>query len=1224
MALLQWNLNGFFAHLPELQLIISQTKFYYLCLQETRFRPNQSVNLKSYTNYRKDRENSNNASGGVAILVHDSIQAQQLDLKTELEAVAISTYIPNLSKVTICNIYLPPNKTFTSNQLDSLIQQLPSPIILVGDMNSSSTLWGSHQTDSRGRKIEKILDDNKILLNGYEPTHFCTRTGNFSTIDLSICDAILAPSVTWEVLPKLWSDGHLPVQISFPKVISQKENIKKWNIKKANWALFRELSKIEKPHIPNNKNIDEIVLELITLLNTAAIEAIGYKNTPSTRKSVPWWNEACKKTTTELKKALTLYKKTRSLDNLINLKKCRARVRRTIQESKKKSWENYTSSINLNTPPSQVWEKIKNIKGHRTAHEISTIFKNNKTITSPQEIADTLAETFHSNSSDNNYNDTFTLYKKQQEKEELKIEDLDDDINKPFTMPELISAINNQKLKKCPGPDGITSEIIKQLPPETIDFLLILYNHIWLNKTYPKQWREVTVYPVLKPNKPKTNTENYRPISASNNFSKILQKMVNQRLVWYLETNKILNNNQAGFRKGRSTIDNVLQLTTEVKKTFKKRHNLIALFFDLKKAYDTAWRKYILTTLQEHGLDGHILYYVKNFLQEREYKVRANGHLSKKMTQENGVPQGEILSVTLFLMAINKITKNISPTVKTCLFADDLLIFTSGPNLRSIRNQLQLAINHLEEWCKKTGFQFSPSKTKALHFNKKQYNNYNPHLQLNNHPIEYVQHIKFLGIIFDTKLTWKNHITSLKKDCMQRLNLLKTLAHHKWGANREVLIRIYYALIRSKLDYGSIAFCTAKRSYLNILEPIQNTAIRIATGAFRTSPIKSILCEADQIPLEYRRTKLTLTYLANLAEYPNNPTFNYILERKDGKITLLEDTYLHDFINAEMNFSLPSTENQIQNTVPPWSLLPPRFNLNLNKYPKNTTHPNIFKQMYHENLATYTQYNNIFTDGSKVNQQTGAAVVYDTELHKFRLPDMASVFTAEAYAILKATELVNSDTIQRNHLIQTDSLSTIMSIQQLYPENKIINQIQNNIHQATLNGKKIVIMWVPSHIGIPGNEKADRTAREAINITEYTATNIQTQDIKNYLKDKVNTKWKTHWNSVTQCHLKRIKEESEYWTPLDNRKEQVVLTRLRIGHTLLTHKHIFERGEPTKCDTCNTNITVEHILLECPKYEAERNTNKIPPSLKEALSNNEETTTRLINYLKETMLFNKI
>lgn len=116
----------------------------------------------------------------------------------ELDILAISTYIPNRSKVTICSIYLPPNMTFTSNQLDSLIQQLPSSIILVRDMNSYSTLWEFHHTDSRGRK--KILNDNKILLNGYKPTHFCRRTGSFSTTDLSICDATLTPRITWYFL----------------------------------------------------------------------------------------------------------------------------------------------------------------------------------------------------------------------------------------------------------------------------------------------------------------------------------------------------------------------------------------------------------------------------------------------------------------------------------------------------------------------------------------------------------------------------------------------------------------------------------------------------------------------------------------------------------------------------------------------------------------------------------------------------------------------------------------------------------------------------------------------------------------------------------------------------------------------------------------------------------------------------------------------------------------
>lgn len=132
-------------------------------------------------------------------------------------------------------------------------------------------------------------------------------------------------------------------------------------------------------------------------------------------------------------------------------------------------------------------------------------------------------------------------YNKKEEIEHntIEIDEDDEEINLPFSENELNHAIDKLKDKKCPGPDSITSELIKQFPRTTKIYLLLdIYNYIWQNKVYPQKWREVITYPIPKPNKNKTDPNNYRPISASNVLSKVLQMMVNQRLVWHLENKK--------------------------------------------------------------------------------------------------------------------------------------------------------------------------------------------------------------------------------------------------------------------------------------------------------------------------------------------------------------------------------------------------------------------------------------------------------------------------------------------------------------------------------------------------------------------------------------------------------------------------------------------------------------------------------------------------------------
>lgn len=181
----------------------------------------------------------------------------------------------------------------------------------------------------------------------------------------------------------------------------------------------------------------------------------------------------------------------------------------------------------------------------------------------------------------------------------------------------------------------------------------------------------------------------------------------------------------------------------------------------------------------EHGLDGNIVYFIKNFLTNKTFKVRVNNILSESKIQENGVAQGSILSATLFLIALNKINEEIKFPVQISLFADDLVIYVRGKNVENTKILLQEAIRSLEKWARQTGFRFSIEKTKAVYFTKqRKYKDIYPKILLNNEHIQYTETTKFLGITLDRKLTWKPHLLQLKTNCMQRLNLLKTIGQY--------------------------------------------------------------------------------------------------------------------------------------------------------------------------------------------------------------------------------------------------------------------------------------------------------------------------------------------------------------------------------------------------------------------------------------------------------------
>ena len=151
--------------------------------------------------------------------------------------------------------------------------------------------------------------------------------------------------------------------------------------------------------------------------------------------------------------------------------------------------------------------------------------------------------------------------------------------------------------------------------------------------------------------------------------------------------------------------------------------------------------------------------------------------------------------------------------VKCSLYVDDFAIMYRSPTIDAIQRKLQHTINRLEKWTLENGFTISKNKTVAMHFcpDKKCMD---PVLKLDNYPIQFVKEAKFLGLIWDTKLTFEPHIEYLKARCQKSLNVLKVLSRTEWGADQTTLLKLYRSLVRSKLDYGCLVYGSASKTAL--------------------------------------------------------------------------------------------------------------------------------------------------------------------------------------------------------------------------------------------------------------------------------------------------------------------------------------------------------------------------------------------------------------------------
>jgi len=208
--------------------------------------------------------------------------------------------------------------------------------------------------------------------------------------------------------------------------------------------------------------------------------------------------------------------------------------------------------------------------------------------------------------------------------------------------------------------------------------------------------------------------------------------------------------------------------------------------------------------LHDAGLCGRLPCFIEGFLRNRNFCIHLGSWLSDLHEQELGVPQGRILSVTLFGLKINSIVKAISPGVDCSLYVDDVLICYRSKHIHIIERHMQQCLNKLYDWADKMASNFLQLKLSAFISANYENNTRQLCLFLNGSSIPVVDEAKFLGVIFDNKLSFLPHIQQLKNKCTKALNLLRVLAHTAWGADQVTLLHLYRSLIRSKLDYGCV------------------------------------------------------------------------------------------------------------------------------------------------------------------------------------------------------------------------------------------------------------------------------------------------------------------------------------------------------------------------------------------------------------------------------------
>ena len=838
-SILHINIRSVSKNVEKLKLLLSNINYEFsmISLTETwcsddAFYNNTEYDLPGYYSIHQERKYKR--GGGICVFIKNNFifkQRKDLSISDEdNETLSVEIVNKNTKNIIVNTCYRPPNSKIRSlkSHVTNIFNQLHKQnkkMFFVGDFNINSL---DYSTNTKVKNFIDLMFSKGMLSVINKPTR--VSKGSATCIDHIYTNSFVNKEQLSGIITTDISD-HFPVFIvdknvkltNYPDSIKKQirvfneQSIKcfKRSLSMTDWTIVLET---RDPNLSYNAFLKQF---LKIYEKCFPIKTINIK-----RKQLlsPWVTKGLSKSSKQKQKLYVKFLKHptyaheeryKNYKNLFEKLKNKSKIQhfstllKKHQNNSKETWKVMKDAIGKSKLLKDDFPRklIINNKENFNQHEIASYFNNFFT-----NIGSNLAAKIpHSERH-------FTSYME-------KSNNILETVN--VSIEELEKAFSTLKINKACGFDDINPNIVKVSYEE----LKIPLFHICKNSLdfgiYPDEMKIAKIKPLYKSGDSDI-VSNYRPISILPVFSKLLERIMYNRVYKHITKNNLLYEKQLGFQNNCSTEYAILQLTKEIHESFDKKEFTLGVFIDLSKAFDTVNHDILLTKLQYFGLNNKYIKWFTSYLNNRkQFVCYGDRNNSSREIINCGVPQGSILGPLLFLLYVNDLC-NASEIVKPIMFADDTNIFLSAKNIKQLFQMMNAELKKIQNWFNANKLSLNASKTKSSFFHPLSYADRIPlrlpELKINNTIIKREENMKFLGVILDENMTWRHHIKCIESKVSKNLGILYKARHL---LNLQCTKQLYFSFIHTYLNYGNLAWGGTNKTKLSALLRRQKHASRI-------------------------------------------------------------------------------------------------------------------------------------------------------------------------------------------------------------------------------------------------------------------------------------------------------------------------------------------------------------------------------------------------------------